>query len=87
MPNEGRNRSSEEMLIAKSTPGKRVGDGQEKHADGGNRDRPGQSPPVGRAGRLICRNKKQNRELRCEEINHMYVAHREEPLSALYEEG
>lgn len=49
VPKEGRNRSSEEMLLTKSTPSEKAGNGQKEHADGGNKDRPGQSLPVGRA--------------------------------------
>ena len=37
------------MLLTKSTPSEKAGNGQKEHADGGNKDRPGQSLPVGRA--------------------------------------
>lgn len=45
----GRNRSSEEMLLAKSTPSKKAGDIQKKHGEGGNKERPEQGQAVSRA--------------------------------------
>lgn len=36
------------MLLAKPTPSKKAGNGQKEHADGGNKERPGQSLPMNR---------------------------------------
>lgn len=48
MPREGRNRGSEEMLLAKPTPSEKAGNSQKEHADGGNKDRPGQNLSMNR---------------------------------------
>lgn len=45
----GRNRTSEEMLLAKSTPSKKAGDIQKEHGEGGNKERPEQGQAVSSA--------------------------------------
>lgn len=46
---EGRNSSTEETLLAKFTPSVKAGNRLREPTDGGDKDRPGQSLPVGRA--------------------------------------
>lgn len=48
-PEEGRNSSTEETLLAKFTPSEKAGNRLKERTDGGDKNRPGQSLPVGRA--------------------------------------